>query len=143
MHRALCELIPDPGTVDDSSAAIASCRGVTGSLKTRHCRTCGGVTLYRHKQAILWLTVRWQCSTLASPTAAPPKLGLLVRQVAIYCWLDWRDERMGSRGANTALQITYLNSVVMPDEESSGSSEDEEDEEVEGNASAAGDSVGE
>ncbi|KAJ8105936.1 hypothetical protein OPT61_g9873 [Boeremia exigua] len=40
-----------------------------------------------------------------------------------------RDERMGGRGANTALQITYLNSVVMPDEES-GSSDDDEDEDV-------------
>lgn len=33
---------------------------------------------------------------------------------------------MGGRGANTVLQITYLNSVVMPDEESSSSEDDDE-----------------
>ncbi|KAJ4364229.1 hypothetical protein N0V95_000851 [Ascochyta clinopodiicola] len=37
------------------------------------------------------------------------------------------DERMGNRGANTVPQITYLNSVVMPDEESSSSSEEDDD----------------
>jgi hypothetical protein len=42
-----------------------------------------------------------------------------------------KDQRMGSRGANIALQITYLNSVVMPDEESSSSSSSDGDEEEE------------
>ena len=37
-----------------------------------------------------------------------------------------KDRRMGGRGANTVLQITYLNSVVMPDEESSSSEDDDE-----------------
>jgi hypothetical protein len=41
---------------------------------------------------------------------------------------------MGGRGANTVLQITYLNSVVMPDEESSSS---EDDDESDGGSSAA------
>lgn len=36
------------------------------------------------------------------------------------------DERIGSCRANTVLQITYLNSVVMPDEESSSSEDDDE-----------------
>lgn len=34
---------------------------------------------------------------------------------------------MGGRGANTVLQITYLNSVVMPDEASSSSSEEDDE----------------
>ncbi len=52
---------------------------------------------------------------------------------------ELRDERMGGRGANTALQITYLNSVVMPDEESSSeeSSSDEEDDGDDNDTSAA------
>jgi len=46
---------------------------------------------------------------------------------------------MGGRGANTVLQITYLNSVVMPDEESSSSSSsDESDEDEDGNPAADG-----
>lgn len=53
----------------------------------------------------------------------------------IYCWLHSGDERMGGRGANTVLQITYLNSVVMPDEESSSSSD--EDDEADDDESAA------
>jgi len=40
-----------------------------------------------------------------------------------------------SHAANVLLQITYLNSVVMPDEEPSDSSEDEEEE---GDGSDAG-----
>lgn len=48
-----------------------------------------------------------------------------------------KDEHMGSRGANTTLQITYLNSVVMPDAESSSSSE--EDDENDDGSSAADD----
>lgn len=48
-----------------------------------------------------------------------------------------KDERMGSRGANIALQITYLNSVVMPDEDSSSSSDGDEEDESDETSSAA------
>jgi hypothetical protein len=41
---------------------------------------------------------------------------------------------MGGRGANTALQITYLNSVVMPDDESSSSSEGDDESGDEGSS---------
>lgn len=56
---------------------------------------------------------------------------------------ELRDERMGGRGANTTLQITYLNSVVMPDEESSSSggeasSSEDDGDEISGGAPAAG-----
>lgn len=44
---------------------------------------------------------------------------------------------MGSRGANSDLQITYLNSVVMPDEDSSSSSEGDGDDESDDDGSAA------
>lgn len=49
-----------------------------------------------------------------------------------------KNERMGSRGANIALQITYLNSVVMPDEDSSSSSDGDEGDESDDANSAAG-----
>jgi hypothetical protein len=49
-----------------------------------------------------------------------------------------KDGRMGGRGANTALQITYLNSVVMPDDESSSSSEGDDES---GDESSAADPV--
>jgi hypothetical protein len=45
------------------------------------------------------------------------------------------EEGAESQAANVLLQITYLNSVVMPDEEPSDSSEDEEEE---GDGSDAG-----
>lgn len=46
---------------------------------------------------------------------------------------------MGGRGANTVLQITYLNSVVMPDGESSSSEDDDESDD----GSPAADSINE
>ena len=50
-----------------------------------------------------------------------------------------KDERIGSCGANTVLQITYLNSVVMPDEESSSSEEDDDNDDNDDGSSAADD----
>lgn len=41
-------------------------------------------------------------------------------------WPRWRDGRIGRHSANMPVQITYLNSVVMPDEEEESSSSEEE-----------------
>lgn len=98
--------------------------------------TCEGVSLYRHEQAKLWqLCVGSAAHLLHRQLQRQSQDGEARHHLLLAAF---RDERMGGRGANTVLQITYLNSVVMPDEDSSSSSGESDEDDDDGNSAADG-----